>query len=309
MPELSALQVFAAVARGGSFSAAGRELSLTQQAVSARAASLESLTGVRLMNRTSRGVELTSAGAVVLEWAERLLDTAREIDAGLASLRATTRARVRVSASLTIAEQLLPRWLVDLHADAARRGTAAIAVVLTATNSDHVVEHVRDGRADVGFVEGPRAPRGVRSRTVAHDELIVIVRPDHPWARRRTPLTAAELDATPLVVREAGSGTRDSLTEALRTALGPQAGATPPALELTTASAVRSAVLAGSAPAVMSRLAVGDDVARGQLRVVPIADLDLRRSLRAIWLGASVPPAGAVRELLAHIASASGTAR
>ena len=65
----------------------------------------------------------------------------------------------------------------------------------------------------------------------------------------------------------------------------------------------RAAVLAGAGPAVMSRLAVSDDLAHGRLRAVPIADLNLRRDLRAIWMGAQNPPAGAARDLLHHIAT------
>ena len=72
-------------------------------------------------------------------------------------------------------------------------------------------------------------------------------------------------------------------------------------LELASAAAVRAAVLAGAGPAVMSRLAVSDDLMHGRLRAIPVADLDLRRDLRAIWAGARTPPAGAVRDLLSHI--------
>jgi hypothetical protein len=53
----------------------------------------------------------------------------------------------------------------------------------------------------------------------------------------------------------------------------------------------------------MSRLAVSDDLIHGRLRAVPVADLDLRRDLRAIWMGARTPPAGAARDLLNHIAT------
>ena len=122
-----------------------------------------------------------------------------------------------------------------------------------------------------------------------------------PWARRQRPLTAAELSQTSLVTREPGSGTRDSLTAALRKTLGGSTQQAPPILELSSAAAVRAAVVAGAGPAVMSRLAVADDVEVGRLRVVPIPELDLRRQLRAIWVGGRVPPAGAVRDLLAHI--------
>jgi DNA-binding transcriptional LysR family regulator len=72
---------------------------------------------------------------------------------------------------------------------------------------------------------------------------------------------------------------------------------------LSSAAAVRAAVLAGAGPAVMSQLAVTDDVALGRLRAIPVPQLDLRRHLRAIWLGARTPPAGALRDLLSHIAN------
>ena len=133
----------------------------------------------------------------------------------MATLRTGSRTRVKVSASLTVAEQLLPGWLVSLRADAVRRGEEPVDVVLTATNSDHVIEQVRSGESDLGFVEGPRPPRGLRSRVVAHDELVLVVRPDHAWARRTRPVSAADLASTALVTREEGSGTRDFLETAL----------------------------------------------------------------------------------------------
>jgi DNA-binding transcriptional LysR family regulator len=251
---------------------------------------------VRLATRAPHGTRLTAQGAVVAEWADRLLHLAAEVDAGLAALRDDSRSTLRVSASLTVAEHLLPGWLVSLHADATRRGETPIRVVLTATNSDQVVDQVRDGAADLGFIEGPTVPPGLRSRIVGHDDLVLVVPAGHPWARRKTAVDAAELARTALVTRESGSGTRDFLTAALGDL--PQAA---PALELSTAAAVRAAVLAGAAPAVVSRLAAGDDLRSGRLREITLTGLDLRRDLRAVWTGPRVPPAGAIRTLLGHI--------
>ena len=162
---------------------------------------------------------------------------------------------------------------------------------------------VRDGKADLGFIETPYLPKGLRSRVVAHEELVLIVPADHKWAQRRRPVTAAELSQTPLVTREPGSGTRDSLTAALRQALGDSSRQAHPVLELSSAAAVRAAVVAGAGPAVMSRLAVADDLAIGRLRTVAIPELNLRRQLRAIWVGGGTPPAGVARHLLTHIAA------
>jgi DNA-binding transcriptional LysR family regulator len=300
MPDLVSLEVLLAIARTGSLSAAGRECGMTQQAVSARVSALESQTGVRLVRRSKTGSELTPAGVVTAQWADRLLGVAHEVDAGIATLRADTKSKVRVYASLTIAELLMPRWLVTLRTASARHGDPMPEVILTAVNSEHVIAAVLDGEADVGFIESPTQVKGIRSRVVAHDELVLVVPADHRWTRRGQPISIDELSKTALVTRESGSGTRDYLAAALASAGHAEQQALP-ALELSTAAAVRAAVLAGAGPAVMSRLAVSDDIALGRLRVIAVRGLDLHRSLRAIWLGARKPPAGAVRDLLGHI--------
>jgi molybdate transport repressor ModE-like protein len=266
MPELTALEVLLAIANTGSLSAAGRDVGLTQQAVSARLASLESVTGVRLVNRTTRGSQLTSAGLVVAEWADQLLEVARRIDAGLDSLRSESRTRLRVIASMTVAEQLLPRWLVSLQVAAKRHGATPPDVTFEATDSEHVIAAVRGGDADLGFIEIPGKLAGVRSLVVARDELIIVVPPDHKWARRSAPITVAELNQTDLVSRESGWRYLLGGVDPGRQADGEQRPAGERTLELSSAAAVRAAVLAGAGPAVVSRLAVREDLADGRLR-------------------------------------------
>src|ERR1700744_3181073 len=143
MPELSALEVLAAIAKTGSLSAAGREVGISQQAVSARLTSIESQIGVRLVTRTTRGTQLTAAGEVVAEWADQVLDVAQRVDTGLASLRAERRTR------LTVAEQLLPRWLVSFQAAAQRHGAVAPEVSFEATDSEGAIAAVRGGEAEL----------------------------------------------------------------------------------------------------------------------------------------------------------------
>lgn len=80
-------------------------------------------------------------------------------------------------------------------------------------------------------------------------------------------------------------------------------------LELPTAAAMRAAVLAGAGPAAMSWLAVADDLAVGRLSAITVSHLDLRRELRAIWVGGRAPPAGAIRSFLTHINTRAKLAR
>jgi DNA-binding transcriptional LysR family regulator len=135
---------------------------------------------------------------------------------------------------------------------------------------------------------------------------VVVIRPDHPWAQRRQPVTATELASTRLVSREQGSGTRNVLAAGLSAALGTRV-TLPVELALSSTTAVRAAVLAGAGPAVLSELAVAEDLASHRLARVAVADVNLRRSLRAIWSGGRLPPMGAARDLLTHV-SAGGNA-
>jgi DNA-binding transcriptional LysR family regulator len=300
VPDLAALELLLGVAREGSLNSVARSAGVSQQAVSARIRAMEAQTGVTLVHRSPRGSSLTAEGVVIAEWAARLLGVAAEMDAGIAALRADRRDRLRVSASLTIAEQLLPGWLSSFRA-ARRPGSTAPEILLTAINTATVIAHVTEGTADIGFTEGPQRPPGLHGRVVGHDRLVVVVTAGHPWARRRRPVGAAELAATPLVSRGGGSGTLDTFTAALAAVLGPRAPQVPPELSLPTTTAVRAAALSGTAPAVVSELAVEDDMATGRLVLVRTPELDLRRTLRVIWDGASIPPSGVARDLIAHI--------
>ncbi|MDP9827128.1 LysR family transcriptional regulator [Kineosporia succinea] len=293
VPELSALDLLLSVARTGSLGAAAREHHISQQAASERIRRLEGTLGVQVLRRSRQGSTLTTAGALVADWAGQLTELAAGLEASVAALRAERHARLRVAASLTVAEYLMPRWLVTLKRQAEARGEE-VSVQLTATNSDEVAERVRDGRAGLGFVEGPTAPEELAYREIGTDALVLVVPAGHPWSRRRRPVDAAELARTPLVSREAGSGTRRALEVALEAA--GQTGIEP-LLELSGTAAVRGAVLAGAGPAVLSTLAVADDVASGRLRPVNVTGLTLDRRLLAVWpLGSS--PRGPASDLL-----------
>jgi len=273
VPDLDSLALLLEVAATGSLGRAAAAHGLSQPAVSARVQAVERLVGFPLLVRGARGSTLTPQGALLADWARGVLGAAAVLDAGIASLRGDLDARLRVAASLTVAEHLLPGWLVRLAA--ARPDTA---VSLTASNSADVAVAVLDGQVELGFVEGPDLPGGLQEQVVGADRLVVVVPPGHPWSRRHRPVEATELAATRLVQREPTSGTRTALEHALA-GLGPLAA---PLLELSTSSGVRAAVAAGAGPAVLSDLAVSEDLAAGRLVQVPLRGVDLRRQLRAV---------------------------
>ncbi|MEU6221443.1 LysR family transcriptional regulator [Streptomyces sp. NPDC047022] len=285
VPDLGALELLLAVARLGSLGRAARELGVTQPAASSRIRSMERQLGVALVDRSPRGSRLTDAGALVTDWARRVVEAAEAFDAGAQALRTRRDSRLRVAASMTIAEYLLPRWLIALRAQ--RPDTA---VSLLAGNSAAVVERLLADEADLGFVEGLSVPAGLEEAVVAHDRLIVVTAPGHPWALRRRPLTAAELAEAPLILREEGSGTRQVLDAAL-------GGLARPLLELSSTTAVKASAVSGAGPAVLSELAVGEELASRRLVRVPLEGVRLDRALRAVWRTGH-RPTGPGRDLL-----------
>ncbi|HZK58792.1 MAG TPA: LysR family transcriptional regulator [Cryobacterium sp.] len=294
LPDLVALRMLVAVGETGSLTSASVALAVSQQAVSARMRTLEGQLGTALVARSPRGSTLTENGRLVAGWAREVLEAADRLAAAVDTLRAGAAAHLHVAASLTIAEHLLPRWLIAFREGQARPGQArpgraregqVTTVHLTATNSASVIDLVRSGSHALGFVETPDIPTDLQSLVIASDELVLVVAPGHPWARRRSGISAAELAATPLISREAGSGTRRSLEHTLAQLPRPLA-MIEPAAELPTTAAIRATVVAGRVPAVLSALAVGDDVASGRLVAVRLTDVRLVRPLTAIWRAA-----------------------
>jgi len=304
--DLGALRALREVGRQGSIAAAASVLGVSQQALSARMRTLERATGVTLLARTPSGSHLTEQGRLVVGWAEDVLDAADRLEAGLRSIRSGVSHRLAIAASQTISEHLVPHWLVELRsveqasveqasADQQSAEQAAgyppTVVELTVANSTGVLDLVRAGKARLGFIETPHLPSDLVTERLRDDELLVVTAPGHPWARRRRPLSLAEIARVPLVMREAGSGTRDTLTDHL-------AAQDPPlrpkvAMELGTSAAVRSAIAAGVGPGVLSRLAVRDDLVLGRLVAVELAGPPLTRQLTAVWKpGDPLPPEG-----------------
>jgi len=273
-PDLIALDLLDSIAELGSLGRAASRHRMSQPAVSMRMSQLERRLGLTLLQRSPAGARLTPAGERVVALSRRVLSETRELMAGVEALVAEERSHLRVAASLTVAEYLLPGWLAALH----RKCPDAILAV-EVTNSAQVAVRVREHHADVGFVEGHQPRLGAMKTVVMRtDHLVMVVSPSHAWAHRRFPVTGPELAAAELIVREPGSGTRQVLEAALGAFGGLRSH-----LELGSTAAILAAARRGEGPAVLSALAVADDLDIGRLVAVPTEGIRLTRSLRAVW--------------------------
>jgi molybdate transport repressor ModE-like protein len=292
--DLGALRALREVGRRGSIAAAATALGVSQQALSARMRTLERAMNVTLLSRSPGGSHLTEQGRLIVGWAEDVLDAADLLEAGLRSIRSGVSHRLAIAASQTIAEHLVPHWLVELrNTEQASAEQTPTVVELTVANSTRVIELVRDVKVRLGFIETPHLPADLVTAHLRDDEMLVVTAPAHPWARRRRPLSLTEIAETALVMREAGSGTRVTLTDHLAAQHPPLSARI--AMELGTSAAVRSAIAEGVGPGVLSRLAVRDDLVLGRLVAIEVEGPPLKRQLTAVWRPDldPLPPEGA----------------
>lgn len=297
-PDLDDLEVLALVARTGSIGQAAQEMRLSQPSVSRRMLALERRLGVTLLHRTKQGTTLTAHGRLVVDWAAELLGAADRFTRSVATLRAEGELVVRAAVSMTIAEHYAPAWLARLHA-----GAPDLQVSLSVANSSEVERLVRTGEAELGFVEVPTVPVGLRHQQVGADRLVVAVAPTHPWADRTEPVGAAELATGGLLVREEGSGTRVTLEEALRR----EGHELVPGLVMASNNGLTHAAIAGMGPVALSERALEANLRLGELRAVPLEGVFLLRPLTAVWSAEATLSDAAARLLAA--AGPTGTVR
>ena len=182
VPDLVSLDLLVSVSQLGSINAAAEAHGISQPAASMRLRSLERVLGLRLLDRSRTGSLLTAEGTATVEWATAVLGDMGALLAGVSALRAEGQRHLRLAASMTVAEYLVPGWLRQLAA-----GRPDLTVALQMGNTLRVGELVSSGEADVGFVEGARPPGRLHARDLFSDELRVVVGKHHPWARRRRP--------------------------------------------------------------------------------------------------------------------------
>lgn len=307
MPELAELRAFCAAVDLGSLGKAARLLQVSQPALSKRLRNLEGLSGSTLLERSTRGVIPTPAGRRLYAAAQRLLVEAETVEALMEGLD-PSRAPVRLAASPTMAEFVLPPLLVELES----RHEGHVSVELSTSNSGAARALVSEGRAELGVVaaSGPdQNGETLCESPFYEDEIVVAVPEGHPWAGRGE-IDAGDLASTRMIMRDPGASSRGVVAEALETLDMTPA---PPLAELGSTAAAVSAATSEGAPVFVSSLALGGPGAGG-LVPLSVSGLRFERRFVLIHCGEESLPAPAralVRHLLESVERppAEGTAR
>ena len=265
------LKVFRAVAQSLSFRKAGEALYLTQPAVTLQIKTLEEELGARLFERSSSGVRLTEAGALLLHYAEQLHTLAVAAENQLAGLKGEATGELILGASTTIAQYVLPPLLADFL-----RSFPAIHLQLFSENTSRVAEDVASGRFGLGLIEGPALRRDLKIERWFDDELLVIVPAGHDWATLGS-IAPEKLLTVPLVMRERGSGLRYVVESGLQKA-GLRLASLEIVMELDSTEAILSCVEAGLGVGFVSEWSILRRARANSLSTLRLDGISLSRS-------------------------------
>lgn len=287
------LTVFRAVAAQRSFRRAAEQLYLSQPAVTQQIKALEDLIGLPLFDRGGREVTLTPAGAQLLRHADESHATLERAAIDLAALKGHLSGTLRIAASTTIAQYILPPLVASflrLHPE--------VRIELDSSNTESVADAVVTGRAALGLVEGPPHAGNLRSELWLADELVLLAPPSHEWAGQRS-ITLQQFASAPLLMRERGSGTREVIETALEGA-GFAARDLHIAIELNSTEAILGCIESGAGVGFVSRSAVHRQLAAGSLAIIEVRGLSIHRDLLLLTPAGPEPtgPAAAMLELL-----------
>ncbi len=296
------LHVFRTVAEQLNFTRAATLLHISQPAVTQHVKQLEEHYGQPLFVRARGGISLTPAGAAFLEHVIRVEALHQDIGEKIRAGHLGVAGPLRLGASTTVAQYLLPRWLGEFQ-----QRNPAVQLSLRMGNTEEVATALLAHRVDLGLIEGPSGRRELKAERFAEDEIIPVVAPGHPLAGAAR-VTVADLAQTPCVLREPGSGTRQVVMAGLKAA-GINPRKLRVLLESDSSETIKGMVEAGVGVAYLSRLALRHELARATLVELKVTGLHIIRPLYVIYPQGPRPggPAGVFMAFIQQAATSTIT--
>jgi DNA-binding transcriptional LysR family regulator len=267
------LRIFYTVARLGSFSRAAEELSISQPAVSIQVQAMERSMGAILFHRRRRDHQLTETGRIVYDYAQRLFALANEMQQVLDDLQGVRAGTLTLGASTTPGEYILPTLIGRFQ-----RQFPGVEVSLHIHNSQAIVQQIQRRELDLAVVGAQVEDPELVVEPYVLDEIVVIAAPSHPLAQE-SPVPLRALENHPFILREEGSATRRTAEADLQA----RDVRVKVAMEMGSNEALKRAVASGSALGLVSRYAIGPELAASLLTVVPVKGWRCTRPLSIIY--------------------------
>ena len=283
---LRQLEIFVAISRMASVSRAAEVLSLSQSATSTALSEFERQFDVQLFDRVGKSLRINETGMQLLPRAVELLDRAKEIEHSLQGHAGF--GFMKIGATLTVGNYLatiLVARFLQAHPDS--------RIQLQVHNTSTIVQQIANHELDLGLIEGDCNHPDIEVKPWIADELVIFGAPNHPLVQQAQ-VSMEQLLAEPWILREKGSGTRETFDREFHSAHSKLMIR----LELEHTEAIKRAVESGLGIGCISRLALKDAFRRGSLAPIATPQLDFRRFFYFLWHKQKYQTTG-MREFLA----------
>lgn len=271
------IRVFYEVATRLSFTRAANELNITQPAVTKHIREMENQLNIRLFNRHGNHVTLTVAGEIAFRYAEKIINAYRGMEAELSQVMDIKSGILRIGASTTVAQTILPRLLAMF-----RKAYPKVEFTFVQGNSDYITQLIISEAVDVAVVEGVSHHPQVLYTPFMKDELVLVTNASGKLAKKDS-ITIEELYAIPLVMREAGSGTLDVIKLAMQAAQI-ELDKLHIDIKLESSIAIKQYLIYSQSAAFLSIQSIVDELKYRQLSIIDIEGLDIYRDFQFIQL-------------------------
>ena len=266
------LVTFLEVAKQGNFSRAGEKVFRSQSAVSAQIRQLEQDYGTKLLDRSGKRVALTPAGAVLFDYAKRLLALRGESLRAVADQQKTPRGVLTIGANEATCLYVLPQTFSEYQ-----RRYPDVQISIYRNFSHKVLERLQNGLIDLGVVSMPVKLSNVVVKRIFHDRLILMTAPAHPLAQRES-VTIEAIAEHPIILPRTGS-TRKTMDRIFR----PHKEKLRVAMELSSVAVIKAFTASGMGISLISESFAEQESRAGTLRLIPISDVALSRELALIY--------------------------
>jgi len=269
------LKVFRSVALNLSFTKAAQELFISQPAISKHIQELESEFHTRLFDRMGNKISLTHAGQLLLDDCEPILKGYQKLDFDMNAIRKKYNGELRIGASTTIAQYVLPEILADFI-----NRYPNTSVSMLSGNSREIETALLSDRIDIGMVEGIISQPQLKYSTFMNDELVAIVNSKNQLCQKEE-ISLSELRELPVVLRERGSGTLDVIENSLQKH-GMSLSDMNIVMYLGSTESIKQFVGHSDSIGIISVRSVSKEILRGDYKIIELQDTKLERQFRFV---------------------------
>ncbi len=278
--DLRQLEIVKIVADSGSFTAAARQMHVSQSAISRQILMLEEELKEPLFVRLGRRVRLTPAGEELVALGKRVLADVRDTTTSIVEHHKKLSGTIHLAGGMTVCLHVFPSLLKEY-----RRRHPDVDVKLTTGGTPQLLERVRSGTVDVALLTLPVEGADLMQVPVLREELLLVMHPSHPVGRHRR-IRASDLDEQPLVLFERGSSTRRVIDDMIaREQIGPRI-----VMETENVEILKALVAIGMGMTIIPYQAVAREVRAGQLRCARLDGVSMVRETGWVYMRAARVP-------------------